>query len=103
VSSIGPEVRAPIYAVTLLIRWVVALGASVGLIALIYHLGVPAGQPSPEARAQRVARDSSPAIESDTNLALLQTLAPDLAGDSAGGGAGHGDVVPDHACLSAGT
>lgn len=44
VSSIGPEVRAPIYAVTVLVRWVVALGASVGLIALIYHLGVPSRQ-----------------------------------------------------------
>jgi len=40
-SSIGPVGRAPIYAITVLIRWVVALGASVGLIALIYHLGVP--------------------------------------------------------------
>ena len=43
--SIGPEVRAPIYAVTVLIRWVVALSASVGLIALIYHLGIPNGRP----------------------------------------------------------
>ena len=39
--SIGPDVRASIYAVALLIRWAVALSASVGLIALIYHLGVP--------------------------------------------------------------
>jgi membrane protein len=42
-SSIGPEVRASIYMVALLIRWTVALGASVCLTALIYHLGVPAG------------------------------------------------------------
>jgi membrane protein len=42
-SSIGPGVRAWIYVVTLLVRWAVALGASVGLIALIYHLGVPDG------------------------------------------------------------
>ena len=40
-SSIGPDVRASIYAIALLIRWGVALSASVGLIALIYHLGVP--------------------------------------------------------------
>ena len=39
--SIGPEVRASIYAIALLVRWTVALGASVGVIALIYHLGVP--------------------------------------------------------------
>jgi membrane protein len=39
--SIGPQVRDSIYAVTLLIRWVVSLSASVGVIALVYHLGVP--------------------------------------------------------------
>jgi membrane protein len=39
--SIGPDVRESIYTVALLVRWSVALGASVGLIALIYHLGVP--------------------------------------------------------------
>ena len=41
VSIIGPEVREPIYAATLLLRWTVAVGASIGLIALIYRLGVP--------------------------------------------------------------
>jgi membrane protein len=41
VSIIGPQVRAPIYAATLLLRWAIAVGASVGLIGLIYHLGVP--------------------------------------------------------------
>jgi len=41
VSIIGPEVREPIYAATLLLRWAVAVGASVGLIALLYHMGVP--------------------------------------------------------------
>jgi membrane protein len=39
--TIGPDARASIYAIALLIRWGVALGASVGLIALIYHLGIP--------------------------------------------------------------
>ena len=43
-SSIGPGMRAWMYAATLLIRWAVALGASVGLITLIYHLGVPDGR-----------------------------------------------------------
>jgi membrane protein len=42
-AAIGPEVRASIYTVALLIRWTVALGASVCLTALIYHLGVPTG------------------------------------------------------------
>ena len=41
VSIIGPQVREPIYAATLLLRWAVAVGASVGLIALLYHLGAP--------------------------------------------------------------
>jgi membrane protein len=40
-QSIGPDARPWTYAITLLIRWTVALGASIGLIALIYHLGVP--------------------------------------------------------------
>ncbi|MDR3745481.1 MAG: YihY/virulence factor BrkB family protein [Acidobacteriaceae bacterium] len=41
VSSIGPQVREPIYVATLLLRWGIALGSSVVLIALLYHLGVP--------------------------------------------------------------
>jgi membrane protein len=43
-SSTGPEVRVWIYVLTLVIRWGVAVGASIGLIALIYHLGVPDGR-----------------------------------------------------------
>ncbi len=39
--EISPDVRASVYAIAVLIRWSVALGASVGLIALIYRLGVP--------------------------------------------------------------
>src|ERR1700722_11484920 len=40
--SISPDVRKSIYAIAVLVRWSVSLGASVGLTALIYHLGVPA-------------------------------------------------------------
>ena len=58
--TIGPEVRASIYAVTVLIRWAVALGASVGVIALIYHLGVPGGAP-PDPPIGR-ARDRSRSV-----------------------------------------
>ena len=43
VPDVTPGLREPIYAITLLIRWSVALGASVGVIATIYHLGVPDG------------------------------------------------------------
>lgn len=41
VSSIGPQSRAPIYTVAVLVRWIVSFAASVGLIGLLYHLGVP--------------------------------------------------------------
>ena len=39
--NIDPQLQLPIYVISLLIRWTVALGASVALIALIFHLGVP--------------------------------------------------------------
>jgi membrane protein len=42
--SFGPEVRESIYVISALVRWALALSASVGVIALIYHLGVPDGQ-----------------------------------------------------------
>jgi membrane protein len=41
VASIGPVASGPIYAATVLLRWALAVGASVGLIALLYHMGVP--------------------------------------------------------------
>jgi len=43
-GSIGPGVRESIYAIAWIVRWSVTLGASVGLIALIYQLGVPHGE-----------------------------------------------------------
>ncbi len=43
VSSFGPESREPIYMVAVLVRWVICFAASVGVIGLIYHLGVPDG------------------------------------------------------------
>ena len=42
-SSIGPGLRAPLYMISVLVRWAVSFAASVGLIGLIYHLGVPDG------------------------------------------------------------
>ena len=45
VSSLGPTVRAVFFGVTMVIRWVVALSASVGVIALLYHAGVPDDTP----------------------------------------------------------
>lgn len=62
VSSIGPAMRAPIYAATLLLRWGIALSASVGLIVLIYRLGVPGTHP--------------PAPDGQTDGAACTPLAP---------------------------
>ena len=41
---IMPSARTPIYTVALLIRWVVALTGSTGIIGLIYHMGTPMQQ-----------------------------------------------------------
>jgi membrane protein len=41
---IVPSARTPIYTVALLIRWVVALTGSTGIIGLIYHMGTPMEQ-----------------------------------------------------------
>lgn len=40
-----PSVRTPVLIIALIIRWVVALAGSVGLIALIYHMSTPTRQP----------------------------------------------------------
>lgn len=81
-SSIGPEVRTPIYVVSLLIRWAVSLSASVGLIAVIYHLGVPDGYLSAplvgggeSVRVQRAWRTILPGAVMATALWFLTTLA----------------------------
>ncbi|WP_213807595.1 YihY/virulence factor BrkB family protein [Granulicella sp. dw_53] len=39
-----PSARGPVYVVALLIRWTVALTGSIGLVALLYHLGTPLQQ-----------------------------------------------------------
>ena len=39
-----PQVQTVVYAVALLIRWTVSLGGSVGLIMLLYHMGMPLRQ-----------------------------------------------------------
>jgi membrane protein len=41
---IMPSARTPVFAIALLIRWVVALIGSVGIIGLIYHMGSPMRQ-----------------------------------------------------------
>jgi membrane protein len=56
IESIGPEARAPIYAASLLLRWAIALGASVGLIALLYRMGVPNEESAPGGSVAATAR-----------------------------------------------
>jgi membrane protein len=41
---ITPYARTPVYLLAVLIRWIVALTASIGVIALIYHMGTPMQQ-----------------------------------------------------------
>ena len=40
-ANIGAVIRPWVYGIAVLVRWAVALSASVGLIALVYHLGTP--------------------------------------------------------------
>jgi membrane protein len=75
-SNISPDVRAPVYAIALLVRWSVALGASVGLIALIYRLGVP-GKFGVRRYLARRQRTLSPA---EASILMPQTWIPTLPG-----------------------
>jgi membrane protein len=75
--SVGPEARASIYTVTVLIRWAIALGASVGVIALIYHMGVP--RVAPMERLVREGRRSRSvhrlAMRHEATAALVELAA----------------------------
>lgn len=44
-SHVMPSVQTPVFLAALLLRWTVALTGSVGLIALLYHMGTPIRQP----------------------------------------------------------
>lgn len=44
-GHVPPSIRTEVYVVALIVRWSVALTGSVGLIALIYHMGTPIRQP----------------------------------------------------------
>jgi len=39
-----PSARTPVYVFALLLRWIVALAGSIGIIGLIYHMGTPMEQ-----------------------------------------------------------
>jgi membrane protein len=62
--AVSPAVRKPVYVVALLVRWTVALSASVGLIALIFHLGTPSGfAGTPSGFAREPGEIAAPAAE----------------------------------------
>ena len=61
-----PFARPPIYFLAVLIRWTVALAGSVGIVALIYHMGTPMRQPW---------RQVLPGAALSTILWFLSTLA----------------------------
>jgi len=80
-AGIDRDARETIYAIAVLVRWTVALGASVGVTALVYRLGVPgyavvsksssAGQTGPSPR-RRVADHEG--------ILAAQTWTPTLPG-----------------------
>ena len=61
-----PAARVPVYLVALVIRWIVALAASVGLISVLFHLGSPLQQPW---------RRTLPGAVAATAMWFLSTLA----------------------------
>jgi membrane protein len=74
-ASVGPQVREPIYAVTVLIRWAVALSASVGLIALLYHLGLPHESLGTPPRGRNRQLQATPRMRSEVSSALTALTA----------------------------
>ena len=87
---LGAQIRPWFYAVALLIRWAVALGASVGLIALVYHLGTPE-------RRIGVGRRQAVYVEEDGRQRSI--LLPGVVSGASGSAGGNGDVVCDDAWL----
>jgi membrane protein len=39
-----PSIRTPVYVIAVIIRWLIALTGSIGILALIYHMGTPMRQ-----------------------------------------------------------
>lgn len=95
VMSVGTELRTIIIASAIIIRWAISFAASVGLIGLIYHLGVPDGimpislphgipaaMPGPFASARRRSRALLRAASRSTIGSALIT--PSYAGEPGG-------------------
>jgi membrane protein len=81
-TSTGRDLRASIYAIAVLIRWSVALSASVGLIALIYRLGVPGDLDLARMVGVSASSPTKPEDESLSQSILLtaRTWTPTLPG-----------------------
>jgi membrane protein len=45
IRHVAPEVRGSVYVIAFAVRWIVAFTGSVGLLALLYHMGTPVRQP----------------------------------------------------------
>jgi membrane protein len=45
VPRVVPEVRSPVYVIASVVRWIIAFTGSVGIIAVLYHMGTPLRQP----------------------------------------------------------
>jgi membrane protein len=61
-----PSARAPVFIIALLLRWAVALVGSVGLLALLYHMGTP---------MQQTWKRTLPGAIAATAMWFLSTLA----------------------------
>ena len=44
-QQILPAARPPLFLIAAIVRWIIALAASIGIVALIYHMGTPMRQP----------------------------------------------------------
>jgi len=45
IHHVIPEVRSPVYVIASVVRWIIAFIGSVGIIAVLYHMGTPLRQP----------------------------------------------------------
>ncbi len=45
IRFVAPEIRGSVFVLAFAVRWVVAFTGSVGLLALLYHMGTPVRQP----------------------------------------------------------
>jgi membrane protein len=74
VSNSGSGVRSTIYGITVLVRWGIALGASVSVIGVLYHQGVP-DRPEKQIVQERTWQSVLPGAVMATLMWFFTTLA----------------------------